>query len=603
MRLASFLTHEEERWGFVVTSPLDSEDWILEPARVEATLARMSSVRTSGFAARHTSFDPQNWPRELADVLAEGEPGMARLRDLQDFVLRFLDQSDQTLLAEGGCRVADVELLAPVPRPGLVWGLVTNSPSFVRNNPGISVLNLIPLGHQRPQGSVIGAGRPVIMENGHHLPWFAYNVELGVVIGKGGRDIPLERAMEHVAGFTVVNDVSGSHYFRAANEDADPSYRLPAEYDDWFAQVTASWAGKMADAMCPIGPYLVTKDEVGDPYDLLVWTRQDGLRRDRSHTAGTLMGIERVISWYSSFAALHPGDIIHFGTMGVDGLPVGPGAVRRGDCTLGAEIERVGTLVNPVELADPDADDDPSEHPSFAVRQLARDGGGALVDPTAWMPKDARHLYTAFGNHATTEFRPIAQPRFLSAPASALSRSGDVVELPSRATELTAAVELCLVVGRLTHRVSVEDAFDHLLGLAPMLSLTDRSLGTGIAKEGRAAERAIPAVYGRWADGFNVVGPITRVAADDWSDSTMTVDAVGATGSATTGGYVASPSELVSAISSMITLFPGDVISLGSTAAVVELSALENDGARIVAHVDGLGSVECSITRSILSLE
>jgi 2-keto-4-pentenoate hydratase/2-oxohepta-3-ene-1,7-dioic acid hydratase in catechol pathway len=598
MRLASFLTDDAEHWGLVVTHPVDATEWVLEPPRVEAALARMSSVRTSGYSARRASFGPHTWPDELADFLAEGQEGMERLRRLGDVTARFLRQSDQTLLVASGFPVDEVELLAPVPRPRLVWGLVTNSPSFVRNNPSIPLVNLLPLGHQRPQGSVIGAGSPVVMRQGHHLPWFAYNVELGVVIGRGGRYIPIDEAMDHVAGFTTINDVSGSHYFRAANGEQTPSYALPGEYGDWFAQVTASWAGKMADTMCPVGPYLVTPDEIGDPYDLLVWTRQSGMLRDRSHTAGTLMGIERVIAWYSSFATLHAGDIIHFGTMGVDGLPVTPESARE-DPTLEVEIEQVGLLRNPVEIRDPDSGEDLADHPSYAVRSLARSGGAVLSEASAWSPESARHFFTAFGNHEGAEgMARVPQPRFLNGPASSLGSAGKAISLPPRATDLTVAVELCVVVGRLASRVSVAEAFDHILGLAPMLSLTDHSFQAEAAEPARPAERGIPRVYGRWADGFNVAGALHRLGSDAWRGLRMTIEAGGARAEGSTDDYVGGPGELLSAISSMITLFPGDVISLGSTGAVLRIPAGDADGISVRAEIDGLGPAGSTLVRA-----
>jgi 2-keto-4-pentenoate hydratase/2-oxohepta-3-ene-1,7-dioic acid hydratase in catechol pathway len=185
------------------------------------------------------------------------------------------------------------------------------------------------------------------MRHDNHLPGMAYNVELAVVIGRAGRYIPVERAMEHVAGYTVVDDVSGTHYYSTVPGNAGTGYSLPRGYQDWLYQATASWGGKKADTLCPMGPYLVTKDEVGDPYNLLMWTRQSGRTRDRAHSGAALLGIERVVAWYSSFASLHVGDVVHFGTMGVDGLPVTPEQIA-GGTSLEVEIESVGALANPV---------------------------------------------------------------------------------------------------------------------------------------------------------------------------------------------------------------------------------------------------------------
>jgi 2-keto-4-pentenoate hydratase/2-oxohepta-3-ene-1,7-dioic acid hydratase in catechol pathway len=199
------------------------------------------------------------------EFLALEDDGTAALARLGAYVDRFLSRSDGMLLPRAGFALADVELLAPVPRPRLYWGLVTNAPSFVRNNPRARIVNLFPLGHQRPQGAAIGPGAPVTFRHGNNVPLMAYNVELAVVIGRAGRYIPVDRAMDHVAGYTVVNDVSGTYYYGIVPGNAGRGYSLPERYGDWLYQVTASWGGKKADTLAPMGPFLVTKDEIGDP--------------------------------------------------------------------------------------------------------------------------------------------------------------------------------------------------------------------------------------------------------------------------------------------------------------------------------------------------
>ena len=80
------------------------------------------------------------------------------------------------------------------------------------------------------------------------------------------------------------------------------------EQRDWFEYAMSCWGDKKYDARFPMGPYLVTMDEVGNPYELMIYPRQSGYLRDRSHTGAMNIGIERTISWLSSFHALQPGE-------------------------------------------------------------------------------------------------------------------------------------------------------------------------------------------------------------------------------------------------------------------------------------------------------
>ncbi|WP_162605727.1 fumarylacetoacetate hydrolase family protein [Jiangella aurantiaca] len=601
MRLASYLVDGAERWGFVVDEPATGRVWVVEPAQAEAFVVRYASIPSSGLVASRPRFLGDDWPATLVEFLALEDEGMAALSRLVPYVERFVAQSDATLLPKAGHPVEEVELLAPVPRPRLYWGLVANAPSFVRNNPNTRILNLFPLGHQRPQGAAIGSGAPVTFRGGNHQPLMAYNVELAVVIGKAGRYIPIERAMEHVAGYTVVNDVSGTYYYGIVPGNAGRGYSLPERYGDWLYQATASWGGKKADTLAPMGPFLVTKDEIGDPYDLLMYTRQSGRTRDRAHSGATLMGIERVISWYSSFASLNPGDVIHFATMGVDGLPVLPDDVADPLTRLEVEIEDVGTLVNPVVIAD--GTDRPAmpleSHPSYAVREIATSGASALESPRSWTAGSARHFYTAFGNHETAEesdgLPRLEVPRFLNGPASSLGNGGSPVEIPPRATDLVVSIELAVVVRALA--AEVEDGPEIVLGYTPLVSVCDRSFADAVVEPARTGERGAPAMYGRWADGFNIVADALVPLPDhDWRDRAMSLEVGDRVVSGSTSYYIAGPGDLIRTISAMITLFPGDVITLGSTAARLVLTRDEYDAGVVVrGEIEGLGKIRADL--------
>jgi 2-keto-4-pentenoate hydratase/2-oxohepta-3-ene-1,7-dioic acid hydratase in catechol pathway len=131
-----------------------------------------------------------------------------------------------------------------------------------------------------------------------------WEVELGVVIGKAGRYIPESEAMDHVAGYCVVNDVSER---------------------DWQTNRSGTWTkGKSSDTFGPIGPWLVTKDEIPDPQNLAMWLEVNGHRYQNGSTRTMVYGVRFLVHYLSEFFTLHPGDIISTGTPPGVGLGIKP---------------------------------------------------------------------------------------------------------------------------------------------------------------------------------------------------------------------------------------------------------------------------------------
>jgi 2-keto-4-pentenoate hydratase/2-oxohepta-3-ene-1,7-dioic acid hydratase in catechol pathway len=154
-----------------------------------------------------------------------------------------------------------------------------------------------------------------------------YEAELVVVIGRGGRDIPKEKALEHVAGYCPGHDVSAR----------DWQLRKPGK--QWLL-------GKTFDTFAPFGPALTTVDEVPDPHALRIQLRLNGQTLQDSNTKQLIFKVEELVSYVSQVCTLLPGDVIFTGT------PPGVGAARKppvflkpGD-TVEVEIEKLGTLKN-----------------------------------------------------------------------------------------------------------------------------------------------------------------------------------------------------------------------------------------------------------------
>jgi 2-keto-4-pentenoate hydratase/2-oxohepta-3-ene-1,7-dioic acid hydratase in catechol pathway len=155
-----------------------------------------------------------------------------------------------------------------------------------------------------------------------------WEVELGVVIGKGGRDIPAARALEHVFGYLVINDVSAR--------------------DVQTAHGKQFFKGKSLDGYCPMGPWLVTRDEVPDPHALELRCRVNGVVKQEGNTRDLIFGIPAILEWLSAGMTLLPGDIIATGTpSGVGFARTPPEYLRPGD-VVECEVAGVGLIRNRV---------------------------------------------------------------------------------------------------------------------------------------------------------------------------------------------------------------------------------------------------------------
>jgi 2-keto-4-pentenoate hydratase/2-oxohepta-3-ene-1,7-dioic acid hydratase in catechol pathway len=173
---------------------------------------------------------------------------------------------------------------------------------------------------------VVATGDPIRMP-GRLSDAIDYEAELAVVIGRGGRDIARSRAMDHVLGYTIVNDVTARDVQR--------------RHKQWLL-------GKSVDTFGPMGPWIVTADELdGQATRVRCWVNGE-LRQD-AHTRDLIFDIPALIASISAAVTLHPGDIIATGTPGGVGIGFDPPKfLRRGD-VVRIEIDGIGVLENPVQ--------------------------------------------------------------------------------------------------------------------------------------------------------------------------------------------------------------------------------------------------------------
>ena len=252
--------------------------------------------------------------------------------------------------------VEQVRWRAPSPRPSKIVGVAVNNSTIARiaHRPATE-----PAYFLKPPSALTGHGEPIIVDRGWGLTH--PEPELAAVIGRRTRAVAPEDALEAVFGFTIINDITSPGLKardsmelvppRAMNQDL--SWRERHGEDDHSIYLTYHARSKGCDTFAPMGPWLVTRDEVDDPNRLAV----NGFLGDElvvtDTTANLTFSVETVIAHLSAHMTLDPGDVVHFGTATHPNQPERyPGLwaldMSRLDEPHGVEIEGIGRLENPV---------------------------------------------------------------------------------------------------------------------------------------------------------------------------------------------------------------------------------------------------------------
>jgi 2-keto-4-pentenoate hydratase/2-oxohepta-3-ene-1,7-dioic acid hydratase in catechol pathway len=271
---------------------------------------------------------------KLGSLLSLRDLSLSDSNDLLTFISR-VDETSMHLLKEelvsissstitamvksgDAMELSRVKLKAPILRPPAVFCLGFNyrshAPELKRPIPEV------PVTFMKPSAAVVGPDEEVV------LPKVAsrvdYEVELTIVMGRGGRNIPKRGAYRSIFGYTVLNDITARDI-----QQRDFSLARP-----WLRS-------KGFDTFAPLGPFIVTKDEIGDPMDLEIKLAVNGQVKQQSRTKEMIFDIPFIIEYISSFTKLEPGSVIATGT------PEKIGQLHDGD-VIEAYVEKIGTLRN-----------------------------------------------------------------------------------------------------------------------------------------------------------------------------------------------------------------------------------------------------------------
>ena len=292
MKLITYQLNGETKLGAL------SGDNVIDLARAYATVSHSDS-----------------FPTDMIALLNEGEAGLTKAK-------LALAEGEQS--AAYSVPVTTVTFLPPVVRPGKVIALGRNYAEHAKE--GGAEVPEHPMWFHKTHTSLNGHLQPIIIPPGTSK--VDYEGELAVIIGKPCKFVSVEEALDYVAGYAVANDVSAR---------------------DWQRRTTQFTAGKMVDTFGPLGPALVTKDEIEDVQNLRIRTHLNGQLMQDGHTSDMIFSVAFSIADLSRICTLEVGDVIMTGTPeGVGFARKPPVFMKEGD-VISIEIEGLGTLINPLQ--------------------------------------------------------------------------------------------------------------------------------------------------------------------------------------------------------------------------------------------------------------
>jgi 2-keto-4-pentenoate hydratase/2-oxohepta-3-ene-1,7-dioic acid hydratase in catechol pathway len=234
--------------------------------------------------------------------------------------------------ADAGYPISQVRWHAPIPRPSknvfcLGRNYVAHAEEAAKARGQEVKIPTIPVIFTKAPTTVCGPFDDIPVDRGvtQQVDW---EVELGAVMGKTGRNISRGDALTHVFGYTVINDVSARD--------------LQQQHMQWFK-------GKSLDAFCPMGPLVVTADEFGDPQSKRLQLRVNGVSKQDASTAKMIFPVDVIIEWLSKGLTLEAGDIIATGTPEGVGMGRTPQEFLADGDVLETEVEGIGTLRNTIK--------------------------------------------------------------------------------------------------------------------------------------------------------------------------------------------------------------------------------------------------------------
>ena len=310
MRLYTFQINGQTRIGAELNGQLVD----LQPA-----YAALVAVKRAKSAAL------QLWPSDMLSFIRLGEPALSATRD----TLAFISKRPALPVGERASYLfEEVQILAPIPRPGKILCSGINYRGHLEENPGAK-MPTEPFFFSKVPSAVIGPNEPIVHPK--QTQQLDYEVEFAVVIGRRMKNTSEGEVMNCIAGYTILHDVSARD----------------VQFKD--NQITL---GKNFDTFCPLGPCIVTTDELPNPGNVYLRSLLNGKVMQNGSTSDWVFPLPVLLSRLSQVMTLEPGDIVSTGTpAGVGVFRKPPVFLKPGD-VVRLEIEGIGVLENPVLASD-----------------------------------------------------------------------------------------------------------------------------------------------------------------------------------------------------------------------------------------------------------
>jgi 2-keto-4-pentenoate hydratase/2-oxohepta-3-ene-1,7-dioic acid hydratase in catechol pathway len=230
------------------------------------------------------------------------------------------------------------KLLPPISNPGLLLSVGMNYHEHLKEMK--TPVPEKPAAFTKSVASIIASGDSIQLP-ASHPDMVDWEGEFTVVIGKGGHRIPAAKALDHVAGYTLANDVSARDWVTAIFQ----SQGVMGPIHAWEHNLL----GKMMPTFCPMGPCIATRDEIPDPANVKIQTRLNGRVMQDANTDDLVFSVVKLIEYYSQFYRFMPGDLITTGSPSGVGYGRNPKVFMKAGDVVEVEVKEIGVLRNPIK--------------------------------------------------------------------------------------------------------------------------------------------------------------------------------------------------------------------------------------------------------------